>query len=203
MAGKRVYVSPLRAQAAEQTREEILRQASKLFAEPGYGRVTVAEIARAAGVSPKTVFASVGSKSHLLNLVVDRAVEASGYRQAMAHILTLSTPEDVLTALARGTRLGNEHQFDVHEAIRKALPVCEDGDSLWQRATADYRDALTQTARHTCTLTPTPTRSPEELADLLWLWFGPSAWRTLVIDSGWSWDRAEDVLRRTALVALA
>jgi hypothetical protein len=44
--------------------------------------------------------------------------------------------------------------------------------------------------------------APSELAELLRFWFGPSAWRTLVVDGGWSWDRAEDVLCRTAVAAL-
>lgn len=202
MTGKRVYVSPLRAEAAERTREDILGRATELFAEHGYGRVTVADIAEAAGVSPKTVFASVGSKSHVLNVIVDRAVTASGYEQAVAHMLTLTTTESVLGSLARGTRMGNEQQFAVHEAIRKALPVHEDGEALWQRATADYRKALIQVAAHVHDLEPASVPSLAEFADLLWFWFGPNAWRTLVVDNDWSWERAEHVLHRTALAAL-
>ncbi|MCC5474527.1 TetR/AcrR family transcriptional regulator [Streptomyces barringtoniae] len=108
----------------------------------------------------------------------------------------------MLRALAHGTRVGNEGQFTVHEAIRKALPVHEDGEGLWERATADYRYALHTAARHLHTLTPKPAYSVEETADLLWHWFGPASWRTLVIESGWSWDRAEEVLRETAVAAL-
>ncbi|MFJ3140414.1 TetR family transcriptional regulator [Streptomyces sp. NPDC086843] len=52
-----VDASPLRQQAAARTREQVLRCAAGLFAGRGYGRVTVADIAAAAGVSPKTVFA--------------------------------------------------------------------------------------------------------------------------------------------------
>ncbi|MGW7044588.1 TetR/AcrR family transcriptional regulator [Streptomyces avermitilis] len=202
MPPKRSYVSPLREQAAERTRELIVRQATELFAERGYGRVTVADIAAAAGVASKTVFASVGSKSDLLNRIVDQGVSASGYEQAMEALLAERTPESVLRMLAHGTRMGNEGQFTVHEAIRKALPVHEDGEALWERATADYRDALHTAARHLHTLPPPPTYSVKETADLLWHWFGPAGWRTLVIESGWTWDRAEDVLYSTALAAL-
>ncbi|MFD7873428.1 TetR/AcrR family transcriptional regulator [Streptomyces sp. NPDC059766] len=202
MPPKRPYVSPLREQAATRTRELIVRQATQLFAERGYGRVTVADIAAAAGVAPKTVFASIGSKSDILNRIVDEGVSASDYERAMQTLLARRTPESVLRALAHGTRMGNEGQFRVHEAIRKALPVHEDGEALWERATADYREALQATARHLHTLTPPPCYSVQETADLLWQWFGPSGWRTLVIESGWSWDRAEDVLYRTAVAAL-
>ncbi|WP_316782201.1 TetR/AcrR family transcriptional regulator [Streptomyces sasae] len=202
MQAKRSYVSPLREQAAARTRELIVRQATELFAEHGYGRVTVADIAAAAGVAPKTVFASVGSKSDILNRIVDQGVSASGYEHAIRALLEERTPEAVLRALAHGTRIGNEGQFRVHEAIRKALPVHEDGEALWDRATADYRDALHTTARHLHTLVPPPSYPVKETADLLWQWFGPTGWRTLVIESGWSWDRAEEVLYRTALSAL-
>jgi hypothetical protein len=41
-----------------------------------------------------------------------------------------------------------------------------------------------------------------ETADLLWLWFGPNSWRTLVTETGWSWDRAETAIRETAIAAL-
>lgn len=108
MPSKRRYVSPLREQAAARTRALILGQATELFAEHGYGRVTVADIASAAGVASKTVFASVGSKSDILNRIVDQGVIASGYEQAMEDLLALRTPESVLKALAHGTRMGNE-----------------------------------------------------------------------------------------------
>ncbi|MET7495511.1 TetR family transcriptional regulator [Streptomyces sp900116325] len=202
MSSKRAYISPLREQAAAQTRALILQRAAELFADRGYGRVTVADIAAAAGVASKTVFASVGSKGDILDRIVGQGVVASGYEQAMRQVLALRTPEAVLEALARGTRVGNEGQFTVHEAIRKALPVHEDGEVLWERATATYRDALRTAARHLHTLTPPPSCSLEETADLLWFWFGPTGWRTLVVENGWSWDRAEDFLRRTAAATL-
>lgn len=74
----------------------------------------------------------------------------------MEQVIALRTPEAVLEALAAGTRLGNEGQFPVHEAIRKDLPSHEHGEELWERATADHRDALHAAARHLHTLTPPP-----------------------------------------------
>ncbi|GGI94791.1 TetR/AcrR family transcriptional regulator [Streptomyces brasiliensis] len=203
MSTKRSYVSPLREQAAARTRAAILLAATELFAARGYGRVTVADVAAAAGVSPKTVFASVGSKSDILDRIVDEAVTASGYAAVMRQVLALRTPREVLEALARGTRAGNEGLFTVHEAIHKALPVHENGEALRERATAAYRDALRAAARHLHALPAPPSLTQEETADALWFWFGPTSWRTLVVDNGWSWDRAQDFLRRTAVATLA
>ncbi|MDX3234413.1 TetR family transcriptional regulator [Streptomyces sp. ME03-5709C] len=203
MPTKRAYVSPLREQAAARTRAQILEQAESLFAERGYGRVTVADIAAAAGVASKTVFASVGSKSDILDRIVDKAVVGSGYQEAVVRILAVRTPEGVLKALACGTRAGNESQFRAHEAIRKALPVHENGEALWERATADYREALRAVAQHFLEVGgPARRYSTRETADLFWLWFGPTGWRTLVVENGWSWDRAEAVLYHTAASAL-
>ncbi|MFJ9696511.1 TetR/AcrR family transcriptional regulator [Kitasatospora sp. NPDC101183] len=197
MPTKRRYVSPLREQAAAQTRAQILRSAIRLFAERGYGRVTVADIAADAGVSAKAVFASAGSKSDILNEIVDTAVRASGEERAMRAVLAAPDRESALTALARGTRAGNEGTFTVHEAIHKALPAHEDGEALWERATASYRTALDATAQHLRAL-----GQEEDVADLLWFWFGPGSWRTLVVENGWTWDRAEAFLLRTALATL-
>ncbi|MFF4755678.1 TetR/AcrR family transcriptional regulator [Streptomyces sp. NPDC002514] len=202
MSSKRSYVSPLREQAAARTRALILQRATDLFADHGYGRVTVRDIAEAAGVASKTVFASVGSKSDILDRIVDRGVTDSGYDEAMRQILSTPSPETALGTLAAGTRAGNEGQWAVHQAIFKALPVHEDGEALWRRATGDYRRALGLAARHLHTLAPPPEYSVTETAELLWYWFGPTGWRTLVVENGWSWRRAEDVLRDTALAAL-
>ena len=51
--------------------------------------------------------------------LVDQGVAASGYEQSMQQVRDLQAPEAILKALARGTRIGNEGQFTVHEAIRK------------------------------------------------------------------------------------
>ncbi|CAL9639037.1 TetR/AcrR family transcriptional regulator [Streptomyces althioticus] len=202
MATKRAYASPLRQQAAARTREQILKCAAELFAGRGYGRVTVADIAAAAGVSPKTVFASVGSKSDILDRIVDQGVTASGHEEAVARLLALTDPRELLRKLAAATRHGNEGQFLVHEAIRKALPAHEQAEELWERATAEYRRALCDVAAHLDTLTARPSASGEETADLLWFWFGPSGWRSLVVENGWSWERAERFLSGTAIATL-
>jgi AcrR family transcriptional regulator len=199
---RRSYSSPLREQAAARTRALILGSATRLFAERGYGRVTVADIATAAGVSAKTVFASVGSKTDILDTIVEQGVVTSGYEDAMREILALTSPHAVLRALAHGTRMGNEGQFTVLEVIRMALPVHENAADLWERATGSYRDALHLAARHLHALCSPPGWSVEETAALLWLWFGPSGWRSLVVEQGLGWDRAEAVLCRTAVATL-
>ena len=64
----------LRERRAQLTHDEILGAARRLFAEHGYARTSVRDIAKAAGVSAQTVYDSVGSKQQLvaqLNDLID------------------------------------------------------------------------------------------------------------------------------------
>ena len=72
--------SNLRERRAELTRQSILDAARRLFAERGYSRTSVRDIAEAAGVSAQTVYDSVGSKQAIvgrLNDLLDREAGVS------------------------------------------------------------------------------------------------------------------------------
>ena len=67
----------LRERQAQLTQDEILKAARRLFAERGYSRTSVRDIAEAAGVSAQTVYDSIGSKQAIvsrLNDLIDRDV---------------------------------------------------------------------------------------------------------------------------------
>ena len=71
--GRRRYHSPLRASQADGTRRRVLAAARRLFLAHGYAGTTVAAVARAAGVSPDTVYVSLGGKQGLLEGVLSMA----------------------------------------------------------------------------------------------------------------------------------
>jgi AcrR family transcriptional regulator len=68
---RRAYHSPLRAGQAQQTRRRVLESARRLFVEHGYNGTTVAAVADHAGVSPDTIYLSVGGKRGLLEGVME------------------------------------------------------------------------------------------------------------------------------------
>jgi AcrR family transcriptional regulator len=70
-APRRAYHSPLRADQAQQTRRRVLESARRLFVDRGYAGTTVAAVADHAGVSPETIYLSLGGKRGLLEGVMD------------------------------------------------------------------------------------------------------------------------------------
>jgi AcrR family transcriptional regulator len=68
---RRAYRSPLRADQALQTRRRVLESALELFVDRGYAGTTVAAVADNAGVSPETIYLSLGGKRGLLEGVMD------------------------------------------------------------------------------------------------------------------------------------
>jgi AcrR family transcriptional regulator len=68
---KRSYRSETRARQARVTRAQILSAAATLFAERGYSRTGVGDVAERAGVTAQTVYNAVGSKAQLLKAAYD------------------------------------------------------------------------------------------------------------------------------------
>ena len=71
---KRSYDSPRRRAMAADTRVVVLEAAARLFAERGWSGTSVRDVAREAGVSVETVYASVGSKTKLLTRAIEVGV---------------------------------------------------------------------------------------------------------------------------------
>lgn len=195
----RPYHSPRRAEAAAATRHDIVDAARRLFLERGYAQVTVPDIARAAGIAVKTVYASAGGKAEILHEIVGTGVTASGAEETVARVRECPDGAAALAALARGTRRGNEDNLAAITILLGALPVHESAGELWQEGTAVYRRALHDVAEHLShSGALRPDLDVERCTDLLWMCFGFGAWRTLVQECGWTWDAAERQLAAMA-----
>ena len=71
---KRPYQAVRRAQSASETKTRILQAAKHLFLSQGYANTTIAAIAHQAGVVPKTVHLTFGTKARLLHELIQVAV---------------------------------------------------------------------------------------------------------------------------------
>lgn len=99
---RRAYRSPRREQQAAETRALVVAAAARLFGEHGWAATGMREVARAAGVSVETVYASFRSKADLLRAAIDVAVVGDS-----APVPLDQRPE--FAALGSGTRRQRAH----------------------------------------------------------------------------------------------
>src|SRR5262245_36217381 len=83
--GTRRYHAPQRVQAAAQTKARIREAASALFVEQGYVATTIRDIARAADVGERTIYAAFPSKADLFRHVLDVATVGDEQPVAVAN----------------------------------------------------------------------------------------------------------------------
>jgi AcrR family transcriptional regulator len=107
----------LRERRAQLTRDEILRAARQLFAERGYARTSVRDIAKAAGVSAQTVYDSVGSKQALVSRLNDLIDSEAGIAATARAAAESDDPWELAATAARITRSILEHCGDIVHAL--------------------------------------------------------------------------------------
>src|SRR4051794_27090893 len=100
----------LRERKAQLTQDEILRAARRLFAERGYTRTSVRDIAQAAAVSAQTVYDSIGSKQALVARLNDLIDSEAGIRALAAAAAQSPDPHEVAAVSAQGPRTANERR---------------------------------------------------------------------------------------------
>nr|WP_196467796.1 MULTISPECIES: TetR/AcrR family transcriptional regulator [Planomonospora] len=74
----------VRAQRRERTRQALLREGRRLFAERGYGEVGLAEIVQAAGVTKGALYHHFTGKAELFRAVLEESQQEVGRRVAAA-----------------------------------------------------------------------------------------------------------------------
>jgi AcrR family transcriptional regulator len=196
----RGYRSLQRSEQARATRLSILAAARDLMQDKGYAATTVAGIARRAGVSVDTVYASVGRKPELVLAVIDMVLggadepvpaDRRDYVQAVRDTPTARGKIEIYAAAV--ARLV-PHTASLQEALRKAGDSDVGCASTWRRlvtrraanmrlfaadlrSTGQLRDDLTD----------------EQVADIVWSTNAAEYW--LLLDQrGWTPARYEVLL---------
>jgi AcrR family transcriptional regulator len=122
----RRYRSVLRTEQAQDTRRRVLEAATRLFLERGYGGTTINAVAAEAGVSPETIYVSLGSKTGLLEGVIDATITVSvaplldPESSQWVEIRGLSTARERLRAWGAFVADVLAHTSPIHAIIRGA-----------------------------------------------------------------------------------
>ncbi|MBR8740123.1 TetR/AcrR family transcriptional regulator [Nocardiopsis sp. MG754419] len=199
----RKYNSPRREREANRTQQDILRAARELFIAQGYSRVTVSDIARAAGTAVKTVYVSVGGKSEVLHTLITSDVAGSRASETVAEVGRTTDLATAVGLLARSTRENTERFETTIDLLHSTRNADDAAQQTWERVLQEYRGALRGAAEHLVDIGGVaPHLDVDGVTDRLWFCFGLSAWRTLIDECGWTYDEAERWLGDQAVAML-
>lgn len=189
----RKYHSPRRLDSATQTRETILRSAYALFLDRGYNRVTIGDIAQAANVAVPTVYSSTGGKSAILLTLLEPALTDPAVAECLTAVEASEDPHEVIRITSDGTRRTHERHWElVYGVFYRDPPGEATVKAVLDRGADDFVQALTRVAERLMTLgSLRPEVDTAYVLDVLWFYFGPHSWTTLVGQRGWTFERAE------------
>ena len=134
-------VSTLRDRKKERTRQALVVAAGRLFAEQGYERTTVADIAAAADIGTRTFFSYFASKEELVFPEADARIQAT--LDAIAARGPADSPADVLLSALGG--VGDEI---VSPMAGLRLRLIQTVPAIRGRALQIQADAQREIARH-------------------------------------------------------
>ncbi|SDC57911.1 transcriptional regulator, TetR family [Sanguibacter gelidistatuariae] len=200
----RRYSSPFRLEQAAATRSQVLATALDLFTAQGYAATTVTQVARAAGVSVDTLYATVGRKSVILREVVESAISGTGQmvpaeerdyviavRAAIGAPAKIGIYADAVAAMSPRTA-------PVFAALRDAAQTDPDCAALGiEISTRRAANMLKFTADLRSTGAVRPELTDQFVADVVWATAGWEHYTQLVTGRGWTPAQFGDYLRET------
>ena len=204
---KRPYVAPVRIEQAAETRRRILDAAAGAFISKGWVGTTLADVARAAGVTPQAVHLSVGAKPDLLMAALRRAVagdfadvplmEREPFRTAYAEGTTLTERAAAFAAGSRGVYARAGQLFLVLAQAAPAHPAVAD---LWD----DARSARLNDCRRLVEMVLGRRKKTlvDRSTDVLFVISGPGVYADFVGDRHWQNDSYERWLSTTIEMSL-
>jgi AcrR family transcriptional regulator len=195
---RRTYDSTRRQAQAEETRREIVEAAHRLFTEQGYGKTTIAAIAREAGVAAETVYASFGNKRAILARVVGVQVVGDhervplGDRPLVLAIIQEHDQRRQIQLLARQMREIHERVGPVWRIMRAAEQEDPEIASLVQEGLKGRFTGMSQfvvALRSNGPLREGVTMSAA--GEAVWAIGSAEVHRLLTVDRGWSAEKYE------------
>jgi AcrR family transcriptional regulator len=106
-----------RQRQALETRRLIARAARTLFAEHGYAATSIEAVATEAGVSPRTVYATFGTKKAILGAVCEEWLMEAGVMEAVVAGMAEPDLARRLALVARTSR----RQWELERGVRRMI----------------------------------------------------------------------------------
>jgi AcrR family transcriptional regulator len=190
-AVKRRYESSRRDEQARETRDRIVRSAHDLFTSQGYGRTTIADVARVAGVSAETVYAAFGNKATLLrqawfvNFRGDDEDVTLFDRPQMQQILAIPDLGERIDAHAAFVTANNRRAAALLRAMQGAA-ASEPGAAAMLAEWDERRLAVATKYARAAARTGQLGVSETECRDVLYATMDGGLWERLVEQRGWS-----------------
>ena len=188
---KRSYDASGRQARAQQTRQRIIDVAHDLFIDQGYGRTTIADIARGADVSVETIYSAFGNKAALLRKLWFVRIRGDQQDVRLLHrpeIQELLAEPDLVIRLRRQAVVYTavfRRFVTLHRALEAAAASESSAADMVAEFDAGRLDASThfaEAAKKTGQLAV----SAAECRDVFSATLDGSLWHRLVHDSGWS-----------------
>lgn len=195
---RRSYDLTNRREAADRTVRSIIEAARLAFIEQGYAATTMPAIAKRAGVSLDTVYASIGKKPTLFRLLVESAISGSGHpveaeqRDYVIAIRAESTAAGKLGIYAAALARIHTRLAPLLRVLQVAAPLDADLESLW-REIAERRSTNMRTFAENLLATGQIRAglSAERIADVIWSMGSTEFYLLLVDERNWTVEAFE------------
>jgi AcrR family transcriptional regulator len=196
-------VSPVRSRAADATRARILTAAKGLFVRHGIDAVTIARIARKAGVSVPTVYSLYRSKEGILRALMTAALFGERFESARAKLRGVTDPVKLIALTPQVARAVYEAERSERGLLRGATafsPALRKLEQEFEKIRLDMQEE-----RVRLLFAQSKEKKGlgfDEARQILWMYTSRDVYRMLVLESGWTPDRYQEWLSDTLVNAL-
>lgn len=197
----RTYRSAIRQEATRETRQRIVTVATGLLVEGGYGAMTVAGLARSAGVSPQTVYNAIGGKAEVVKAAYDVLLAGDASPLPMSErpeFRAVTQAQDAATygsAYAAWTR-------GIYDRVGNLLAALLAHGAAGDPALEEFLATIDRERRigneHSIPATFRKALGPRlrEVVDVVWLLTAPEIHDRLTRRAGWTPDAYQQWLAR-------
>ncbi|MDQ4501354.1 TetR/AcrR family transcriptional regulator [Sinomonas sp. ASV322] len=206
--GVRNYDSSRRRERANESRREVLSRARELLLSQGFGTTTIAQIARAAGVSGEFVYKNFGGKPGLVRAIYDESLLGIADTPAEARSdraqQTETDPRALMAQFGRFVAeispLGSPVLLLIRDAAASgdadmAVLLREVDDLRYQRMLHNARQVISRELLR-------PGLSEAETADVFFAMTSAELYETLVLKRGWTPERLGRFVEATLVAQL-